>query len=291
MEFHFCPTSLEKTQKLDTSIVNEYLKAVLGSPSPCLIREISIFLSAFEQTPKERRSTLLTTFGLECSTFYAKLNYYYDIYKIKSIHMSDSFSLDYRVDYRNEPPLDDSSNPGSVRPVIQPVSNDADNLDVSNQSSSVDVSFTRLGNSSRSSYTDQVGRWGELVINQLLQTKKTSLDIGGEICEVQWMNENEESYLPYDFILRVKDYRNSEVRVYIEVKASANPKNPQFDLSFKEIEFAQHCKGNYHVIKVSPKNNKISGELLKEDDCNIRVYKNLIRHLNKRNIRLIAVPQ
>ena len=88
----------------------------------------------------------------------------------------------------------------------------------------------------------QTGRWGEeLVYNYLLQQSESS---GGD-GRVTWMNEEAESGKPFDLIVDGDDFR-----VYVEVKATKLDQKELFEISSKEIVFAEEHKENFHLYRV-----------------------------------------
>lgn len=45
---------------------------------------------------------------------------------------------------------------------------------------------------------------------------------GSEVLEVNWINEEDETGLPYDFIIKVQDPRGEVFDIFVEVKIIAN---------------------------------------------------------------------
>ncbi|KAF0992849.1 hypothetical protein HZS_5911 [Henneguya salminicola] len=280
------------TESCGSQIIEEFLK-ILYSPSPCLIQELSNFVKDIIFLSPERRLFFIRRFGFDQNIFQNYLDEYYN--RVGFINGGDNPStarIKYKVSYDKEV-FGCGSNLQRITPVIQPRISSESFLE-SNDSSTLSTNsdnFIQISTNNHStSYTDSVGRWGEAVINQMLKTKKYITSAVESIIEINWVNEMVESMLPYDFVIRVKN-GEKEKNVFIEVKASSNPKSTMLDLSISELEFALHCKGNYHLYKVTPKSSKQSFELMKEDDCDIQIYTNLIHHLKKKTFRLVAIAR
>ncbi|KAF1743390.1 hypothetical protein MXB_4291, partial [Myxobolus squamalis] len=266
-------------------IIEEFLKFI-NRPSPALIREFSNFVKEIIIVPVDRRLQCVQRFGHDTTLFSTHYQYFLQNFGNFVVDVPSISQLNFKVCYNKDSFVNDGKTQ-QITPVIQPRASELaldQNKSTSFSSDLTDKFIQVPANSFRSSYTDSVGRWGEAVINQMFRTHNLPLTVGETILEISWVNEVSESMLPYDFLLKTaKD--GHEKNVYIEVKASSNPKSPSFELSINEIEFALHCKGNYHVYKVTPKTYKQSFELVKQDDCNIKIYKNLIHHLRKKYIR------
>lgn len=103
----------------------------------------------------------------------------------------------------------------------------------------------------------EVGRWGEALVYNFIQTKHPTAD-------VVWVNKDGETRSPYDIVVTLPkdvvatDGTNSSTgstagpsTIYIEVKTSRFPDLNVFDLSMCEWEFAT-CDPyiNYHIYRV-----------------------------------------
>ncbi|XP_060075304.1 uncharacterized protein LOC132554994 [Ylistrum balloti] len=94
--------------------------------------------------------------------------------------------------------------------------------------------------------TEAVGQWGEtLVYYYLLQMKEVSSDI----IQVIWMNEQQETGLPYDFEMHVATETGISV-IYIEVKSTVSDKKEVFEISAPQVKFAQEQKENFCIYRV-----------------------------------------
>ncbi|XP_041376442.1 protein NO VEIN-like isoform X2 [Gigantopelta aegis] len=91
-----------------------------------------------------------------------------------------------------------------------------------------------------------IGRWGEhLVHNYLLQQREVNLDI----TRIVWVNEAEESGLPYDFEIVIIDGED-EKSVFVEVKSTLLDTKQQFAISAREIQFAIKHKDAYQIYRI-----------------------------------------
>eukprot|EP00966_Prymnesium_polylepis_P220268 5095558-Prymnesium_polylepis.1 len=88
------------------------------------------------------------------------------------------------------------------------------------------------------------GRWGEqLIARYLLATVAAA--------EGTWVNEAEESGLPYDILVTERSEGMGWGREsYIEVKATNSADKPLFEMSVAELEFAQKQGASYSLYRV-----------------------------------------
>uniref|UniRef100_A0A7S3AWG5 Protein NO VEIN C-terminal domain-containing protein n=1 Tax=Haptolina ericina TaxID=156174 RepID=A0A7S3AWG5_9EUKA len=99
-----------------------------------------------------------------------------------------------------------------------------------------------------------VGRWGERLCYEHLQHSQPD-------SHVVWVNEHSESGLPYDITITVREgsgqhemQDDSVVRdsvTYVEVKTSVALDKPFFEVSMRELEFAQRSGSAYHLYRVT----------------------------------------
>ncbi|XP_033634434.1 uncharacterized protein LOC117295789 isoform X1 [Asterias rubens] len=86
-----------------------------------------------------------------------------------------------------------------------------------------------------------VGRWGEkLVYKYLIEMAKDDPSV-----TVNWINEYQESGEPYDIILN-----HGDSEVYIEVKSTLRDQKELFEISSREVVFAQAHQKYFHLYRV-----------------------------------------
>ena len=90
-----------------------------------------------------------------------------------------------------------------------------------------------------------VGRWGEEFVYGYLK-KREHLPNGQRICDIQWVNENNETGNPYDIVVQLETET-----VYIEVKSTASVDKELIATSWKELKFAEGQAKNYHLYRVN----------------------------------------
>ncbi|GAB1610178.1 protein NO VEIN-like [Argonauta hians] len=126
-------------------------------------------------------------------------------------------------------------------------------------------------------------RWGEhLVFNYLLKQKTLANSF---IYSISWMNEIQETGQPYDIKVGLKKTDDDGVDSYheefIEVKSTVSDKKSIFEISSKELEFANQKLDNYHVYRVFNAGNSNTVRLLK--------IENLAQNLKLKKITLCLV--
>ncbi|CAI9734952.1 Hypothetical predicted protein [Octopus vulgaris] len=126
-------------------------------------------------------------------------------------------------------------------------------------------------------------RWGEhLVFNYLLQQKTVAESF---IYSISWMNEIQETGQPYDIkvVLKKTDENGSQRfhEEYIEVKSTLSEKKSIFEISNKELEFANQKLASYHVYRVFNAGNSSNVRLLK--------IENLALYIKQKKIHLCLI--
>lgn len=115
----------------------------------------------------------------------------------------------------------------------------------------------------------QTGRWGEaLVYNYLQQQSEKS---GGSV-EVTWVNSAGETGNPYDIVME-KD----GMKIYVEVKATRLGRKELFEMSSKEVAFAEKQKERFHLYRVYNVGNKDNIRLCRLQDLASRMERNEVR--------------
>lgn len=65
---------------------------------------------------------------------------------------------------------------------------------------------------------------------------------------VEWVNQHQESWLPFDLVL--KEAATGAVMCFVEVKATRDTARQFFDMTCRELEFATQQGDRYHVLRV-----------------------------------------
>lgn len=90
----------------------------------------------------------------------------------------------------------------------------------------------------------KIGRAGEILVNRYLHLLK----IAGKIKDFNWVNEESESYFPYD----VEILSNNNETFFLDVKSTTGLFTADFHFSDKELDFLSDLKikDNYRIYRV-----------------------------------------
>ena len=121
-----------------------------------------------------------------------------------------------------------------------------------------------------------IGRWGEqLVYYHLIRLSEQPQS---NIANVQWVNEEKETGLPYDLIITEHDEETQVANsIFIEVKSTISDKKMFFDMSVQEVKFAQEQQANYHLYRVFCAGNATDVRLTKLQNLGLLMEKRLVR--------------
>ncbi|KAK4482579.1 hypothetical protein RD792_009742 [Penstemon davidsonii] len=144
----------------------------------------------------------------------------------------------------------------------------------------VNVNLNVVLNESNEVLADQAkltGRLGELVAYKYFVGK-----VGDEV-SVKWVNEANETGLPYDIIIGGSDEEDSTSREYIEVKATKFGRKNWFVITMREWQFAIEKGESFSIVHV----------VLGDDNmAKVAIYKNPARLCQLGNLKLaIVVPK
>lgn len=89
-----------------------------------------------------------------------------------------------------------------------------------------------------------IGRSGEFYYNQYL-TKTLDIPSKDGKFSVEWVNEDKETGLPYDFIVKLDD-----IIFHIDVKATIGRINNYIYISKQELSFSQKPNINYKIARL-----------------------------------------
>ena len=121
-----------------------------------------------------------------------------------------------------------------------------------------------------------IGRWGEeYVFNQL---KQQQADNESNLT-VEWMNEMEESGLPYDLTLST----GNKVVEFIEVKSTRTMEKGVFEISMNELDQAAIHGSTYCIYRVFNAGNSAL--------CRVIRMKNPVSLVRQRKIQLALIMQ
>ncbi|KAG7391584.1 hypothetical protein PHYBOEH_006646 [Phytophthora boehmeriae] len=138
------------------------------------------------------------------------------------------------------------------------------------------MSSLSLANTMTKEEREAIGRWGEeYVFNQLKQQHaddETNLT-------VDWVNEQEESGLPYDLTLS----SGGKVVEYIEVKSTRTMEKGVFEISMNELDQAAIHGSTYSIYRVFNAGNPAL--------CRVIRMKNPVSLVRQRKIQLALVMQ
>ena len=98
--------------------------------------------------------------------------------------------------------------------------------------------------------TAAIGRSGEKLVYEVLQKNWVKEVSQGDLIVI-WVNQDEETGLPYDIRIMRRNNDDEYVPVkYIEVKATKEVENKAFEMSPNELRYAFHHGPSYDVYRV-----------------------------------------
>ena len=120
------------------------------------------------------------------------------------------------------------------------------------------VAHDSLSSKVTTNYMSKIGRWGEIWVNEMLK-KQFEYELSCDLVKIEWMNENNESGLPYDFRISFKksnevvpltDERSQNGHRFIEVKSTTKSCQEAFPISYKELIFAQNYSSQFQIYRL-----------------------------------------
>ncbi|KAL3661405.1 hypothetical protein V7S43_013608 [Phytophthora oleae] len=133
-----------------------------------------------------------------------------------------------------------------------------------------------LSNTMTKEEREAIGRWGEEYVFKQLKQQHTETESN---VTVQWVNEKEESGLPYDLTLSVA----GKVVEYIEVKSTRTMEKGVFEISMNELDQAAIHGSTYSIYRVFNAGNSAL--------CRVIRMKNPVSLVRQRKIQLALVMQ
>ena len=91
-----------------------------------------------------------------------------------------------------------------------------------------------------------IGRWGEEYVREKAIIEGYYRSLGVVPTRLEWMNENEESGLPFDF----RAIHSTGETDYWEVKSTPSPSLAEYPISGKEFQHALLDEGHYFIIRI-----------------------------------------
>lgn len=119
----------------------------------------------------------------------------------------------------------------------------------------------------------ETGKWGEILVYHYLLKQK---DENSHIMHVIWCNETAETGLPYDITVHCCDEQKEWV-VYIEVKSTTSDTKEFFEISSKQVLFAQEKKENFHIYRIFSAGDPEKVQLLRIENLSLRLDQNQVR--------------
>eukprot|EP01062_Namystynia_karyoxenos_P043159 TRINITY_DN3159_c1_g1_i3.p1 TRINITY_DN3159_c1_g1~~TRINITY_DN3159_c1_g1_i3.p1 ORF type:complete len:3805 (+),score=1311.45 TRINITY_DN3159_c1_g1_i3:71-11485(+) len=107
---------------------------------------------------------------------------------------------------------------------------------------------------------EAIGRWGEQFVYHYLRAKAEE-DMSDEV--VEWCNEEHETGAAYDLVLKAPDAAD----IYIEVKATVLDSKRTFEMSHRELQFAQLNGDRFHIYRVFSAGTNRARILVVQDPC------------------------
>jgi hypothetical protein len=135
-------------------------------------------------------------------------------------------------------------------------------------------------------FLQSVGRWGELWVNEMLK-RQYRTEINNNQVVVEWMNEQNESGLPYDFRITFNDNmvieEENKTAKFIEVKSTTREWKEAFSISYKELFFAQKYSKEFEIYRVF---NAGSADM---NSVNVKIIRDLPELLNSHGANMFIV--
>lgn len=117
----------------------------------------------------------------------------------------------------------------------------------------------------------KIGRWGEIFVNEILKKELN-------LIKLEWMNEKEESNLPFDFRLTTKSNEKEEIS-FIEVKTTTMMEQDFFSISYNELLFASKYSSQFKIYRLYNAGSN-------HGEVKYKIIKNISNLLNSHEIDL-----
>lgn len=127
------------------------------------------------------------------------------------------------------------------------------------------------------SENQEIGEWGELLVNAFLTHWKESGSPNGPK-DIMWYNRDGEGGQPFDFKVTFSTEDSGLHEVFVEVKSTVKSEKHFIRLSANELDLALKEKERYHIYRVYNAG----------DSHNVRLcrIKNLAQHLHSKELEL-----
>ena len=117
----------------------------------------------------------------------------------------------------------------------------------------------------------KIGRWGEIFVNEILKKELN-------LIKLEWMNEKEESNLPFDFRITTKSNEKEEIS-FIEVKTTTMMEQDFFSISYNELLFASKYSSQFKIYRLYNAGSNLG-------EVKYKIIKNISNLLNSHEIDL-----
>ena len=122
--------------------------------------------------------------------------------------------------------------------------------------------------------TMDIARWGEELVLLYLRHKLSSTAPG---VEVHWINETEESGVPYDIVIT----NQGSAVTYVEVKSTVKEQKELVEISAQQVAFALEKEASVHLYQVFNAGSSATVRL-----CRLQ---NLGQHMVTKDVRLFML--
>jgi hypothetical protein len=138
-----------------------------------------------------------------------------------------------------------------------------------------------------SEFRYMIGRWGELWVFEMLKLKFKP-ELTNNLLKLEWMNEHDESGLPYDFRITKLENIDDDIHEsfdvkYIEVKSTNKSTQEIFPISYQELLFAQEFSNQFEIYRLYNAGSN------KPNNTKLKIIKNVPTLLNSHCANLYMV--
>jgi len=155
------------------------------------------------------------------------------------------------------------------------------------QSNQVEQFQNTSGNGNE--FLTKIGQWGEMFVFEILK-KLHEGELANNTIKIEWMNETNESGLPYD--IRITDLTTKSemdfddgqnTQLYIEVKSTSKATQESFPISYQELAFSHKFSSKFQIYRLY---NACSTN---PKDVKVKIIENIPNLLYTHDINLFIV--
>jgi hypothetical protein len=138
-------------------------------------------------------------------------------------------------------------------------------------------------------FLTKIGQWGEMFVFEILK-KLHEGELANNAIKIEWMNETQESGLPYD--IRITDLTTKSemdfddgrnTQLYIEVKSTSKATQESFPISYQELAFSHKFSSKFQIYRLY---NACSTN---PKDVKVKIIENIPNLLYTHDINLFIV--